>query len=87
MGNLLCSVNFDILHLLEQYQRNKNVELKILLQEAYGNQLSLRKLSLIDDHNQEGVTDISIRFFGIEWPVVLKRWNCVEKKTRSVVLY
>lgn len=62
---------------------NKNVELKILLQEAYGNQLSLRKLSLIDDQNQEGVTDISIRFFGIEWPVVLKRWNNVERKTRA----
>ena len=60
-------------------------DLKILLQEASGHHLSLRKLSLIDDH-QEGVMDISIRFFGLEWTSVLQRWSLIERKTRSVLL-
>ena len=63
---------------------NKNAELKILLQEASGNQLSQRKLSLIDDQEAVPISDISIRFFGIEWPSVLRRWEILERKTKYV---
>ena len=66
---------------------NKNAELKILLQEASGNQLSQRKLSLIDDQEAVPISDISIRFFGIEWPSVLRRWDILERKTKYVLLY
>ena len=66
---------------------NKNAELKILLQEASGNQLSQRKLSLIDDQEALPVSDISIRFFGIEWPSFFRRWDILERKTKYVLLY
>ena len=65
----------------------KNAELKILLREASGIEMSQRKLSLIDDQEGVPVSDISIRFFGIEWPSVLRRWHILERKTRSVFYF
>ena len=87
MSQSLVFTGYKIIQDIVDATLVKNAELKILLREASGIEMSQRKLSLIDDQEGVPVSDISIRFFGIEWPSVLRRWNILERKTRSVFYF